>query len=48
MDLIGIEPMTSSMPFPRVNEYRQTHRNTKRHREAVFMRGLGMFAAFCV
>ncbi|MDR3411083.1 MAG: hypothetical protein P4L87_09110, partial [Formivibrio sp.] len=29
VDLIGIEPMTSSMPFPRVNEYGQTHNETE-------------------
>jgi integrase len=29
---VGIEPTTSSMPFPRANEYGQTQRNTDRHR----------------
>ena len=48
VDLTGIEPVTSSMPFPRANEYGQTHGNTKRHRKAVFMRVSGMFTAFCV
>jgi hypothetical protein len=46
--LIGIEPMTSSMPFPRPNEQGQIDSDTKRHREAVFMRVSGLFAAFCV
>ena len=38
MDLTGIEPVTSSMPFPRANRDGQTQSETKRHREAVFMR----------
>ena len=37
VDLIGIEPMTSSMPFPGSNKYRQALRSIERHGEAVFM-----------
>ena len=45
MDLIGIEPMTSSMPFRRANQSQQTHKITERQREVAFMRGFRTFAA---
>jgi hypothetical protein len=38
VDLIGIEPMTSSMPFHRVEYIELIPRNTTRHRIAAFMR----------
>jgi len=48
VDLVGIEPTTSSMPFQRTNEHGQISSDTNRHREAVFMRVSRRFAASCL
>ena len=48
VDLIGIEPMTSSMPFRRVSEHGWRASDRLRHRTAATMRGLRGFVAFCV
>jgi hypothetical protein len=46
VDLVGIEPTTSSMPFQRMNEHGQISSDMKRHRKAAFMRVSRTFAAF--
>jgi hypothetical protein len=40
VDLVGIEPTTSSMPFPSTNCSAQTVSEGERYRRPVFMRGL--------
>jgi hypothetical protein len=46
VDLIGIEPMTSSMPFREAECYRATHNVVAQYGKAVFMRVCRTFAAF--
>jgi hypothetical protein len=48
VDLIGIEPMTSSMPFRRVSKHQSRAGDTTRHSKAVFMLVIRTFAAFRV
>lgn len=46
VDLVGIESTTSSMPFPRANEYSTRSNDTERYKETAILRLLCGFAAF--